>query len=334
MLMLVALGFAVASLLALVIARGLWSFAKRLHRRRMRAEIPHTIATLKAERDSLLADHAMQVRKTEVRLAEMKARLAEQSAEVARHRNRFELIAKAAADREAGFKAREEEARELRDQLGPLEAELAKRTMANQSLAEQLRQREETIARLTREISDLKEIVSEQELELAEYERKQPLAVSPPIFAAADRTGAHERLAHRVDDLAALSREIAEQREQLARERDELAALRQSSATTGAAGAEAEQISDAAQAIEDRGREIEEKLAAAERESIALASELESLDQISPEKTFESLGGADAMPDSPVAEGEAEEEGPRSRPAGNVVSLAARIRALQRDSAN
>jgi chromosome segregation ATPase len=333
MLMLVALGFAVASLLALVIARGLWSFAKRLHRRRMRAEVPHTIATLKAERASLLADHAMQVRKTEVRLAEMKARLAEQAAEVARHRNRFELMAKAAADREVAFKAREEEARELRDQIGPLEAELAKRTIANQSLAEQLRQREETIARLTREISDLKEIVSEQELELAEFERKEPVPISPPIFGSAERAGAHERLSHRIDDLAALSREIAEQREQLTRERDELSALRQSM-SAGDAGAEPERISEAAQVIEDRGREIEEKLAAAERESVALASELDSLDNLSPEKTFETSRPADAMPDSPVAEGEIGEEGPRSRPAGNVVSLAARIRALQRDSAS
>lgn len=332
MLMLVALGFAVASLLALVIARGLWSFAKRLHRRRMRAEVPHTIATLKAERASLLADHAMQVRKTEVRLAEMKARLAEQAAEVARHRNRFELMAKAAADREAAFIAREEEACELRDQIGPLEAELAKRTIVNQSLDEEARRREETIARLTREMSDLKEIVSEQEVELAEFERKQPLAASPPMFASSDRTGAHERLLHRIDDLAALSREIAEQRKQLTRERDELAALRQS-ASPGAAEAEPERISEAVQAIEDRGREIEEKLAAAERESVALASEIDSIDN-SPEETFESSGGADAMPGSPVAEGEIEEETARSRPAGNVVSLAARIRALQRDSAN
>jgi chromosome segregation ATPase len=331
MLMLVALGFAVASLLALVIARGLWSFAKRVHRRRMRAEVPHTVAALKAERDSLLAEHAMQVRKTEVRLGEMKARLAEQSAEVARHRNRFELLAKAAADREAALRAREEEARELRDQLGPLEAELAKRTIANQSLAEEARKREETIARLTRELSDLKEIVREQELEIAEFERKQPAAL-PPIIASTDRTTAHERLAYRIDDLAALSREIAEQREQLARERDELSALCQSAPAT--AGMEPEQISEAAQAIEDRSREIEEKLAAAERESVALASELESLDKVAADQSAEPSGDIDATSDIPVTAPEIEEEGPKTRPAGNVVSLAARIRAMQRDSAN
>src|SRR4051794_37074805 len=194
MLMLVALGFAVASLVALVVGRGIWGIATRLRRRRINAELPDVVARLKAERGALLADVAMRVRKTEVVLSEMKSRLAEQAAEVSRHRNRLELMGRAALDREAAYKAKEEEARSLRDQLGPLEAELAERTMSNQSLAEQIARRDETMARLSRELADLKEVVSEQELELAEYERRAPSPLIPRMHEP-DRIGAHERFA-------------------------------------------------------------------------------------------------------------------------------------------
>src|SRR5262245_48569774 len=92
-LLLVALGFATASFLALVIGRSLWKLARRISQRRLDSEIPAVIAALKADRDRLRAEQAMQSRRFDVQLEELKARLAAQMAEVSRHRNRLELLA-------------------------------------------------------------------------------------------------------------------------------------------------------------------------------------------------------------------------------------------------
>src|SRR4051794_32777407 len=118
-LMLVALGFAVASLLALVTGRSLWKLARRMHTRRLRSEIPAVVAGLRAERDRLRVEFAMQSRKFEVRLAAMKASHAEAMAEVSRHRNRLELLADASRKRETALAERESEVSNLRGQLEP-----------------------------------------------------------------------------------------------------------------------------------------------------------------------------------------------------------------------
>ena len=54
-LMLVLLGFAAASFLALVIGRSLWKLARAIHRRRHEHELPATVAALKADREDKAA---------------------------------------------------------------------------------------------------------------------------------------------------------------------------------------------------------------------------------------------------------------------------------------
>jgi len=119
-LMLVALGFAAASFIALVLGRTLWKLARQIDRRRRDRQVPTIIAGLRADRDRLRAELAMQSRKVDVRLREMKARLAEQMAEVSRHRNRLELLAQEAGKREAELASRANESQEMRAQLAPL----------------------------------------------------------------------------------------------------------------------------------------------------------------------------------------------------------------------
>ena len=87
------LGFAVAGLIALFLGRAAWRSGVRLGARRMARKVPGTVSELQTERDSMRAENAMMARKLEVRLGELKAKLAEQTAEVSRHRNRIEILA-------------------------------------------------------------------------------------------------------------------------------------------------------------------------------------------------------------------------------------------------
>jgi predicted nucleic acid-binding Zn-ribbon protein len=342
-LMLVALGFAVASLLALVIGRSLWKLARRMQTRRLRSEIPAVVAELRAERDRLRVEFAMLSRKFDVRLAAMKASHAEAMAEVSRHRNRLELLAESARKRETILAEREREMGSLREQLDPLESELARRTEVSQRLEQQVHERNETIAGLNREIAELKETLAEQDQELAALEgRAEPRLLPPPV--APEILTAQERLSRRIEDLTALSHQIAGQRERFVEERDKFSALRQAIALPAPPSVEdaldLKESREHIDVIDEQGRAIEEKLVAAESESEALVKELRSLDEAWSKKIDELAASPEPSPAAANENAEAlaepelappEEATPAQRAAGNVVSLAARIRALQRD---
>jgi predicted nuclease with TOPRIM domain len=342
-LMLVALGFVAAIFIALVVGRSLWKLARGIQSRKLRSEIPLVVAELKADRDRLRAELAMQMRKFDAGIVDLKVRLAEQMAEVARHRNRLELLAGASKQLEAQLAERESEARGVREQLASLEAELAKRTESSQRLEDQVREKDETISRLNREIVAFKEILSEQELELAMLEERAGGRPHPP----ADDPGsmaAREDLERRIEDLTALSQQIADQRAQFMQERENFSTQRQAIAFPAAPRSDNGQEHNETGVIDERGRAIEEKLAAAELESQALALELESLDaawtkkvdgiEHSAEPTFIAGTEKTAKPAGESVATQPDTAAQKQRAAGNVVSLAARIRALQRDATN
>jgi len=354
-LMLVLLGFAAASFLALVIGRSLWKLARAIHRRRHEHELPATVAALKADRDRLRAESAMLARKFDVRIADLKAKVVEQAAEVSRHRNRLEMIAADARKREEELAGREAETSDMREQLMPLETELAARTQTIQELERFAKAREETIARLNREIADLRAVIADRDRALVESERMaERRSLQAPAAIAPEMLTAQERVTRRIAELTALSQQIASQREQFTEERDKFSALRQAIALPAPPAPASEEPLDRKHpreqidAIDEHGKAIEEKLIAAERESEALAGELRSLDAAWTKK-IEELDAAMAPPppasevaaanengegkvEASQATAEPEEDEPRQRAAGNVVSLASRIKALQRDA--
>jgi hypothetical protein len=287
----------------------------------------------------------MLARKFDMRLADMKAQLAEQMAEVSRHRNRLELLAQQSSKREATLADRETESRGMREQLEPLENELAERTQTIQLLEQEAHAKDELIARLNQEIAGLKHVIAERDQALASPEAGTRVLPAPAVIAPEMLT-AQERLALRIEDLTRLSHEIAGQREQFAAERDKFSALRQAIALPAPPPIEGDlglrEPSVQLDALDEHGRAIEEKLAEAERESEALAEELRSLDEAWSKKVDE----LDQGPEPKAAANEngetvvtsyatgAQEPQPsetRQRASGNVVSLAQRIKALQRD---
>lgn len=116
-LLLVVLGFALAALIALFIGRLMWSAAIRIGARRMQKQVPTSLVGLQTERDRLRAEYAMLAQRLGSRLEAVKQRLAEQMAEVNRHRNRIELMERNFRTREAAFKESEALVASLRAEL-------------------------------------------------------------------------------------------------------------------------------------------------------------------------------------------------------------------------
>jgi hypothetical protein len=76
MVMYAALGFLVASLLALMLASPLWRRAVRLTTRRIEASMPMSVTDIQADKDQLRAEYAVELRRVEVALEKAKDKAA------------------------------------------------------------------------------------------------------------------------------------------------------------------------------------------------------------------------------------------------------------------
>ena len=209
-------------------------------------------------------------------------------------------------------------------------------------LARQQRHLTETLGAKERQIRELLGM-------LAERERGTPAQTTEEDLAESLKRERYRRmrLERRIEELTALSREIAEQRYSFNRERHELAAL-------AAAAMEPSQDPDRLDPDYDRTaanfeevtnqeRSIDRMLTHAERETLALAAEVERLEplraeypQLTVPDDMRPTSGRlveprepDLAPFGKLSRPSAEEKPQRGL--ANVVSLAARIRALQKN---
>lgn len=150
------LGFAVASLIALFLGRAAWRSGIRLGARRMQRKVPGTVSELQTERDSMRAENAMMARKLEVRTGEMKAKLAEQAAEVSRHRNRMEMLGADLARRDKLDSSLRGEIARLEEQVATYEGLINQRTDSVSLTLERLQSQEREISLQADEIAALK----------------------------------------------------------------------------------------------------------------------------------------------------------------------------------
>jgi hypothetical protein len=126
--MLILLGFAVASLLALIFGRLAWNFAYRLGVRRTRRLVPNDLVGLRAERDRLRAELAIVTARAEAGEEDLRTRFITLQAELMRNRNRIGTLGEQLLDRDRVLLEREAELAAMREQLRIVEAELAQRT--------------------------------------------------------------------------------------------------------------------------------------------------------------------------------------------------------------
>lgn len=117
--LLIVLGFSLASLIALFMGRMVWTMGVKLGAKRMQRQVPSTLVGLQTERNRLRAEYAMMAQRLGSQLEAAKLKAAEQMAEVNRHRNRIRQM-------ETSETARATELRELRAQVKALETALAK----------------------------------------------------------------------------------------------------------------------------------------------------------------------------------------------------------------
>ena len=136
--LLIVLGFSLASLVALFMGRMMWTAAVRVGARRMQRQVPSSLVGLQTERDRLRAEYAMLAQRLGSRLEDAKLCLAEQMAEVSRHRNRLHDVERREHERAA-------ELSHLRTTLQETEKALA----ASQAAEKQLRQTIESLQQAT-----------------------------------------------------------------------------------------------------------------------------------------------------------------------------------------
>ena len=226
--MLVALGFVGALLVGLLVVRGLWTYAVSLGKRRVERRAPSAIAELRADRDRLKAEYAMQGRRLQLRLDDLKTRMAEQMAEASRNRNRIEHLADEIRRRDEEITKRDEDADNLRLQITALERELTDRTELLQQAKDLMQAKEEMSIELQSKLKVAEAKVSDQWFIIETLKSDNPPATADLTGMASSKfENAQERLRQRIEEMNALTRQIDEQRQDLSVQQDELAILRE-----------------------------------------------------------------------------------------------------------
>ncbi|MEQ1523045.1 MAG: hypothetical protein ABL936_17400 [Aestuariivirga sp.] len=295
-LMLLILGFAVATFLGLIGGRIAWKLAFRLGARHTQRNMPSTMIELQTDRDRMRAEHAMMAKKLELRLGDIRMRMAEQTAEVSRHRNRFEILKQDLAKRDEELLERNAEIVTLRDKVSYLETQVEEKDGEIQAMNESMIEVEEV------EIVDAAEATGE------------PAPVPT-----------QDRLKSRIKDLVKITKQISKQKTGAPLELEQPVAMTESEIIIKPA--DSSTLEFVAQS-----EVLEEKIGETERAAEELQDELKRLDQAwsgseaTPEAAPEPVIG-EAAAEAPAP---AEEEKPRSA-ITNVISLAQRIRSLHKD---
>ncbi len=165
--MLVALGFLVASLLALVLAPPLWRRAVRLTTSRLQATMPMSPQEIQAEKDQLRAEFAMETRRLELALESARDASAKQLVEINRRkasikklRAQIKELQALADERKNASAVLEQTVRkklpELETELNRANTEMNKRLAEVRELAQSLLGREQDLARTTKLAEDRK----------------------------------------------------------------------------------------------------------------------------------------------------------------------------------
>ncbi len=293
--MLVALGFALALVIVLLVARGFWSMAMRLGARKQAKQIPVAMLELQADRDRLRAEHAMMARKLELRLDDIKARMTEQMAEVSRNRNRVQSMTVEMERRDELINNRDHEVGTLVNQLELYKADLAACADAIDRYGKEVVQKDTEIARqasliaqLSSNLRDKGQLVSTLGNEL------QTALRSDDENKTTEKTDTSEnRLLQRVAELTSISTQMSNQRDGNTIVPESL---------------------EAASQLENIDPQLVET---------TVSEPVEEMNVLNPGGDEKSPPEIKAAPESPPK---------KSGAMANVISLAQRIRALQKNS--
>lgn len=296
-LLLFVLGFSLATLIALFVSRMVWTAALKVGARRMQKQVPSSLVGLQTERDRLRAEYAMLSQRLSSKLETVKLRMAEQMAEVSRHRNRIEDMSQSLAARDAEIET-------LKHRLATATDELATAATLQDEMRKALAGRETDLAAARKELSAL-QVMYEALRDAAQTPvppAAEPVMESRPADTGRTSAG-EERLKRRIDKLSEMARSVA--RDRKAGILDDTVII--APAPFDVTPADPLPVSDPL---------VAEKLAEAERETDDLRRELEQLDAEWEKRLAEPPRAVEPAASTPAV--------------ANVISLANRIRELKK----
>ncbi|GAA4118751.1 hypothetical protein ACFFTN_13830 [Aminobacter aganoensis] len=151
------LGFLTAGFLVLLVAPSVWRRAVSVTRQRVQAKLPMTLDEIRADKDSLRAEHAMALRKVEVQLKASQEKVLAQAIELSRNREAKKLVADGHAEKDWVVS-------ELEAKRGDLHEEIGKRDEQVKALAEQLAEAERLLEKRSQEIEEMGRLYDEASL--------------------------------------------------------------------------------------------------------------------------------------------------------------------------
>ncbi|RUV97797.1 MAG: hypothetical protein EOQ55_07300 [Mesorhizobium sp.] len=372
-----ALGFLCAAFLVSLIAPAVWRRAVVLTRRRLEASMPLTPAEMLAEKDRIRAEFAMNTRRLEMNIKNLKEKVAEQLVEIGRAQEALKGLAVEKKDKtqalsdlqakNAELRLREEELHKLTEKLAQAERSLEKRALELQKLEQmydeasfsssnrqiELVARESELDKLANDIAVLRSQRKEAD------RRNQELAAESK--AARDALKAEKKRTAELDKkVERLLATLADREEKLDRREKELARMRERPSKDHAVNGgthkadEVQGIDNAIAKLEGDRERLEARLTALARENKRLKTDLAALETAQPEQAAEAPRAGAALreqmnelaaevvnltmrlegPDSPIAKALATPRDERQDIGERGISLADRVRALQKANAS
>jgi DNA repair exonuclease SbcCD ATPase subunit len=304
--MVLALGAALALVFVLLFGRVFWSMAMLAGARRHAKNVPVQVLDLQADRDRLRAEHALMARKLELRVEDIKTRMAEQMAEVSRNRNRVQSLLHDLERKEETLNNKEREIGALATQLEISQTQLTAAHQTIENLGDEATRHDAEMLRLQESFRKLGTSLREkntlvgnlsEELRVA-LAAERPAGMETPAPVDQISVDVEGKLRQHVAKLTSISADMS-------READILPF-----APLASQG-------DTSSTPHQRHEALHQKVAETERLSEEMARELKALDVLLASSTIE----------EPVVEAPAPVK--RQGAMANVVSLAQRIRALQ-----
>ncbi|RWI97580.1 hypothetical protein [Mesorhizobium sp.] len=372
-----ALGFLCAAFLVSLIAPAVWRRAVVLTRRRLEASMPLTPAEMLAEKDRIRAEFAMNTRRLEMNIKNLKEKVAEQLVEIGRAQEALKGLAVEKKDKtqalsdlqakNAELRLREEELHKLTEKLAQAERSLEKRALELQKLEQmydeasfsssnrqiELVARESELDKLANDIAVLRSQRKEAD------RRNQELAAESK--ATRDALKAEKKRTAELDKkVERLLATLADREEKLDRREKELARMRERPSKDHAVNGgthkadEVQGIDNAIAKLEGDRERLEARLTALARENKRLKTDLAALETAQPEQAAEAPRAGAALreqmnelaaevvnltmrlegPDSPIAKALATPRDERQDIGERGISLADRVRALQKANAS
>jgi len=201
--MFAALGFLVASLLALMLAPPLWHRAVRLTTRRLEATMPMSVTDIQADKDQLRAEYAIELRRIEVALEKAKDKAARELVQA--NKRRVEISV-------------------LNQELGAAKGQLQENENANRVLEQTIKRR---LPDLDARIKAAKEAIAELESANAELRNtvaSQAEALKEARSAVQNQRGDIEGLRTALEGGGSPLRRLAKSDSELAKENQRLSA--------------------------------------------------------------------------------------------------------------